>query len=456
MQIVHSLCSEAPAAMRLLEIVILTLIVVYPDEGLSAKRPNKASKKPDINGPCGKRYLRQINGKCYYFAGKKMNWFGAQNNCLRKNLNLADLATREEYNGIVYYLRARGNMEDFWFGGNDLQTEGRFTYISTGRPVRYFGGLKGIEATFRANLDDCLEIRLRQNTTGITDDNCQEKQYFICQTNAVKCAQPVEGGANDTQHSHEHLHHFHHDTEKGKEDRDGSENRDNEQRDVESDSRPADNSNSTEVRELPAEASGENTSANGEENTPMAEESLGTTIVPPANGGEGTLPAPEGTATANGTETSAPAKAEGETPVPPAEGAETPVPPAAGAETPAPPAEGAEAAAPPAEGAETPAAPTGEGAGAEPAPAGSGEAAAPEKPPEDQAETPAPENPDNPAGRAPKTTPVEITTTTASYEKPDEAHGKTDLATKNLDEELISTVPVPVPVPVPDETTSAH
>ncbi|KRF79444.1 uncharacterized protein Dvir_GJ21515 [Drosophila virilis] len=391
--------------MRLLEIVILTLIVVYPDGGLSIKRPNKASKKPDINGPCGKRYLRQINGKCYYFAGKKMNWFGAQNNCLRKNLNLADLATREEYNGIVYYLRARGNMEDFWFGGNDLQTEGRFTYISTGRPVRYFGGLKGIEATFRANLDDCLEIRLRQNTTGITDDNCQEKQYFICQTNAVKCAQPVEGGANDTHHSHEHLHHFHHDAEKGK-DRDGSGNRDNEQRDVESDSRPADNSNSTEVRELPTEVSGENTSAYGEENTPMAEESLGTTVVPPDDGGEGTLPAPEGTATANGTETSGPSKADGETPVPPAEGAETPVPPAEGAETPVPPAAGV----PPAEGAEA-AAPPAEGA-AEPAPPGSGE---PAKPSEDQAETPAPDNPDNPAGRAPKTTPVEITTTTVRY-----------------------------------------
>lgn len=58
--------------MRLLQIVILTLIIVYPDDVLSSRGARqKPNKKPD-NGPCGKRYLRQINGKCYYFAGKKV------------------------------------------------------------------------------------------------------------------------------------------------------------------------------------------------------------------------------------------------------------------------------------------------------------------------------------------------------------------------------------------------
>lgn len=77
----HSLWKTAPAAMRLLQIVILTLIVVYPDDVLSGKgskpKPkSKANKKSEL-GPCGKRYLRQINGKCYYFAGKKV--------CIRRN-----------------------------------------------------------------------------------------------------------------------------------------------------------------------------------------------------------------------------------------------------------------------------------------------------------------------------------------------------------------------------------
>ncbi|XP_017868631.1 PREDICTED: uncharacterized protein LOC108617360 isoform X1 [Drosophila arizonae] len=234
--------------MRLLQIVILTLIVVYPDDVLSGKgskpKPkskSKANNKSDL-GPCGKRYLRQINGKCYYFAGKKMNWFGAQNNCLRKDLNLADIANKDDFDAVMKFLRSRGNMEDYWFGGNDLQTEGRFTYISTGRPVRYFGGAAAIEPTHRANLDDCLEVRLRYNGTTVTDDNCEEEQYFICQATELKCAQPTEDSVGSQHHSHEHLHHFHHDPTK-------NENTGNATRteSLESDSRPLDNSNSAQA-----------------------------------------------------------------------------------------------------------------------------------------------------------------------------------------------------------------
>ncbi|KAH8297360.1 hypothetical protein KR044_010751, partial [Drosophila immigrans] len=216
--------------MRVLQIVILTLIAVCPDDVLSAK----GDKKKNL-GPCGKQYMRQISGKCYYFAAKKMNWFGAQNNCLRKGLNLANLASKDDLDAVIRFLASKGNMEDFWFGGNDLQTEGRFTYISNGLPVQF----NGVDPTQRSNFDDCLELRLRENTTTITDENCSEQQYFICEDNAQKCAQPVMVSSSGGRHSHEHLHHFHHNPAKD-ETVEGSEES------VESDSRPADNSNSTE------------------------------------------------------------------------------------------------------------------------------------------------------------------------------------------------------------------
>lgn len=254
--------------MRVLKTVILILIVAYPDDVLSERRGRRTDgdKKVD-NGPCGKRFMRQINDKCYYLAGKKMNWFGAQNNCLRKGLNLADLSTADEFNAIVKFLRTKGNMEDFWFGGNDLQTEGRFTYISSGRPVRYLGGIDAIEPTHRSNLDDCLEIRLRENTTMVTDDNCQEQQYFICQQNEVKCAQPVLDETTGVHHSHEHLHHFHHDTGKGE----ISEKESKES--LESDSRPADNSKSKEIGESPKAGSkdGEEEETEGAEGEDIGE-----------------------------------------------------------------------------------------------------------------------------------------------------------------------------------------
>ncbi|KAM8712638.1 hypothetical protein ACLKA7_013040 [Drosophila subpalustris] len=156
---------------------------------------------------CPRRYLRRINGKCYYFSVKKMNWFGALNNCLRKGLTLADLSNPNDFNGAIDFLSSKGNTEDFWFGGNDLQTEGRFQYISNGRLVRYYGNYSVVEPAEHSECDDCLEVRIRTNMTVVADDNCLERQYFICSErycDEVNAKKPRH-------HSHEHLHHFHHD-----------------------------------------------------------------------------------------------------------------------------------------------------------------------------------------------------------------------------------------------------
>ncbi|XP_034142559.1 uncharacterized protein LOC117592702, partial [Drosophila guanche] len=236
--------------MRILQIVILTLIVAHPDQVLSARKRGKDKKADAKGGPCGKPYLRQLNGRCYYFSAKKMNWFGAQNNCLRKGLNLANLGSPEDYKSVLRFLNMRGNMEDYWFGGNDLQAEGRFTYISNGRMVRYMGELGLVEPTHRSNLDDCLEVRLRANSTMVTDDNCLEKQYFVCEKFEQKCATPTSDAVDNTQHSHEHLHHFHHDPAKGEKREEGG----SVQEGMESDSRPVDNTNSAEVGETSLEA----------------------------------------------------------------------------------------------------------------------------------------------------------------------------------------------------------
>ncbi|XP_052842727.1 uncharacterized protein LOC128256421 [Drosophila gunungcola] len=224
--------------MRILPIVILTLMAVHSGCG------RKQSKKAKDKGPCGKPFLREVNGKCYYVSFKKINWFGAQNNCLRKGLNLADVSNPEDFNALVHHMEGLVGLDDYWFGGNDLQTEGRFTYISSGRLVRYMGETGMVEPTHRSNMDDCLEIRIRPNRTVVLDVNCQEKKYFVCEQNQPKCAYPTadSSGGDGEHHSHEHLHHFHHDAAKKEKHAAGIQ-----QQSVESDSRPADNSNSTEI-----------------------------------------------------------------------------------------------------------------------------------------------------------------------------------------------------------------
>lgn len=136
-----------------------------------------------------------------------MNWFGALNNCLRKGLTLADLSNPRDFYGAVDFLSSKGNTEDFWFGGNDLQTEGRFQYASNGRLVRYYSNYSIVEPAMHSECDDCLEVRIRPNITVVADDNCMERQYFICSENYC-----YDGPAQKPRHhSHEHLHHFHHD-----------------------------------------------------------------------------------------------------------------------------------------------------------------------------------------------------------------------------------------------------
>ncbi|XP_017864527.1 PREDICTED: uncharacterized protein LOC108614816 [Drosophila arizonae] len=159
------------------------------------------------NTGCPRRYLRRINGKCYYFSVKKLNWFGALNNCLRKGLTLADLSNPRDFNGAVEFLSSKGNTEDFWFGANDLQTEGRFQYISNGRLVRYFSNYSLVGESEHSKCDDCLEVRIRNNMTVVAADNCLEREYFICSERYCDFAESTK----KRHHSHEHLHHFHHD-----------------------------------------------------------------------------------------------------------------------------------------------------------------------------------------------------------------------------------------------------
>ncbi|EDW74968.1 uncharacterized protein Dwil_GK15958 [Drosophila willistoni] len=193
--------------MKYLVLGLLTLLSVLPKEQLLGTAT-----------ACSRRYLRRINGKCYYFSVKKLNWYGALNNCLRKGLTLADLSNPADFYGAIGFLSSKGNTEDFWFSANDLQTEGRYQYASSGRLVKFFSNYSIVEPAEHSDCSDCLEVRIRSNLTVVADDSCLERQYFICSEHYCN----TDGALGKPRHhSHEHLHHFHHDI--GDEDEEGGE-----------------------------------------------------------------------------------------------------------------------------------------------------------------------------------------------------------------------------------------
>eukprot|EP00099_Drosophila_melanogaster_P003260 NP_001163102.1 lectin-46Cb [Drosophila melanogaster] len=296
--------------------------------------------------PCPRRYLRRINGKCYYFSVKKMNWFGALNNCLRKGLTLADLSNQRDFDGAIGFLSGLGNTEDFWFGGNDLYHEGRFQYISNGRLVRYYSNYSNVLPLEHSECDDCLEVRIRSEINMVSADNCHERQYFIC---SERYCQGTDSGKKPKHHSHEHLHHFHHDiggSAEGEDDGDGDGDHDR-QDPIASGSvehPEPDSEDAVGALDVPDD---DQPGQNGVSVTPGAEETntVGGTGEPgatatPAAGAEAVSPAAEGAAPAGAApaaEGAATPAADGATPAPtPAPGAEAPA--AAAAETPAPPA----------------------------------------------------------------------------------------------------------------------
>lgn len=61
--------------MKVLQIVILALIAAYPEDVLCARRGMREPKK-GYKGPCGEKYLRMINNKCYYVSVKKVSSLG--------------------------------------------------------------------------------------------------------------------------------------------------------------------------------------------------------------------------------------------------------------------------------------------------------------------------------------------------------------------------------------------
>ncbi|EDW89551.1 uncharacterized protein LOC6528807 [Drosophila yakuba] len=292
--------------------------------------------------PCPRRYLRRINGKCYYFSVKKMNWFGALNNCLRKGLTLADLSNQRDFDGAIGFLSGLGNTEDFWFGGNDLYHEGRFQYISSGRLVRYYSNYSNVLPLEHSECDDCLEVRIRSEINMVSADNCHERQYFIC---SERYCQDSDGGKKPKHHSHEHLHHFHHDIgESGDgevEEEEGDHDRQDPIASGSAEQPEPDSEDAAVALDVPDD---DQVEQNGVSVAPGAEETkpVGVTGEPEATAAPGAADGAASPAAEGGTPAGAAPAAEGAA-TPAAEGAATPAPgaetpAAAAAETPAPPA----------------------------------------------------------------------------------------------------------------------
>ena len=105
---------------------------------------------------------------------EQVTWDEARQTCLSNNADLVSIHSKEERK---YFWNLAGR-NTFWTGGNDINTEGSWTW-SDGTPWKYTAWFYG-QPDNANNNQDCLT--LATFARGLFDDaNCQkDKLPFIC------------------------------------------------------------------------------------------------------------------------------------------------------------------------------------------------------------------------------------------------------------------------------------
>ncbi|KAH8263440.1 hypothetical protein KR044_009196, partial [Drosophila immigrans] len=139
----------------------------------TAFKPQDEKRPQDI--PPGPPF-QKIGSKYYYIEeSEEVNWFGAVHRCLAMGGHLVSIQNLDEFNAIKEKLQA---YKDYWIDINDLDKEGEFISIATGRKAAYFNWQES-EPNNAANNEDCGELYFAVNYR-MNDDTCNKEQLFIC------------------------------------------------------------------------------------------------------------------------------------------------------------------------------------------------------------------------------------------------------------------------------------
>ncbi|KAH8263442.1 hypothetical protein KR044_009198, partial [Drosophila immigrans] len=122
---------------------------------------------------------QKIGSKYYYIEeSEEISWFGAVNKCLQFDGHLVSIENQDELNAIRKKLQPN---KDYWIDINDLDKEGEFTSIATGRKATYLIWKSGEPSNSDYN-EHCLELYCDEYHR-MNDDTCNKKQLFICELN---------------------------------------------------------------------------------------------------------------------------------------------------------------------------------------------------------------------------------------------------------------------------------
>lgn len=164
----------------------------FPGTEPPSKPSRKQNKCADCHGDgaTASRFsmpLTQLGQKKYYLGiFFKANWYKAEQYCRFHGMHLASINKEQEQNDLENHIESFGmGHEHFWTSGTDQGEEGKFFWMSTGKPVTYENWNAGEPNNFRyenGEEEHCMELWNRDGK-GLrwNDTPCSFETFFVCE-----------------------------------------------------------------------------------------------------------------------------------------------------------------------------------------------------------------------------------------------------------------------------------
>lgn len=160
----------------------------FPGTEPGPRVPRQAAGGPGVSAQAEPSIpTTRLGGKKYYMGiFFKANWYKAEQYCRFHGMHLASINSAAEQRNLQDHIQSFGmGHEHFWTSGTDQAEEGKFFWMSTGKPLTFENWNSGEPNNFQyenGEMEHCLELWNRDGK-GLrwNDTPCSFETYFVCE-----------------------------------------------------------------------------------------------------------------------------------------------------------------------------------------------------------------------------------------------------------------------------------
>ncbi|XP_071144357.1 perlucin-like protein [Mytilus edulis] len=121
---------------------------------------------------------QHYNSSCYFFSSEKLDWYYAEFACRAHDARLVEIETKDRQDFIADIAKHHPHARNYWTGGRDDVTEGRWIWSSTDQPITFTNW--GPHEPSNRTDQNCIAIHAATNWKWV-DGTCSETTWFICE-----------------------------------------------------------------------------------------------------------------------------------------------------------------------------------------------------------------------------------------------------------------------------------